>query len=157
MKSHLYWRMFEDGTEIAGKKDEEQGCGLGGVPDSFEACGGNEADQPAEEGAAEECDHQAEYAGGEEVEQRVAPEGSWQQESGKRGNQVKRRHGVRKHAQKVGEFGGGVSGAVNGLVRQDHTLQRVDEAVSGFRKLNHQEQNGREAEKRGEVSTCVGD
>src|ERR1035437_9801740 len=52
---------------------------------------------------------------------------------------------------RVREFGRGVSGAVDGLVRQNHAFHRVDEAVGGFRKQGHEEKKGAEAEKGGEV------
>src|ERR1035437_6670433 len=150
-QSKRYVQRLEDALGTAEQKEEEQGCGFGDLPGGFDARGGDEANQPAEEGAAGQRDHQAEYAGGEEVEQRVAPACSGQEESGQGGKQVERGYEVAKHAQEVREFGRGVSGAVDGLVRQNHAFHRVDEAVGGFRKQGHEEKKGAEAEKGGEV------
>src|ERR1019366_6611159 len=49
------------------------------------------------------------------------------------------------------ELGGGVSGAVDGLVRQHQALHRVHQAVGCLRKQNRQEHNRGDAKVRSEV------
>jgi len=132
--------------ERAPAEDEYERRELSDVAGGLEAPGGHDADEPAEDGAAEQSDERAEREGGAEVQQRIGPGGAGQSQPDEGGNEIQGRNEVQQNAGQVGELGGGVSGAVDGLMGEDESLDGIDQGVGSFGDQEQEQQQRGEDE-----------
>jgi hypothetical protein len=137
----------EEMLERAPAEDGDERRELDEVAGGLEALGGHDADEPAEGGAAEQGDERAESEGGAEVQQRIGPGGARQSQSDAGGDEIQGRNEVDQDAAQVGQLGGGISGAVDGLVGEDQSFDGIDQGVGSFGdQQQEQQQRGKDEE-----------